>query len=53
MIVQFIDLVMENPVIPYFKTIFDNHYNVFREDFGVEALKEESGSPDIPVEDIF
>lgn len=26
MIVQFIDLVMENPIVTPFKTIFDNHY---------------------------
>jgi molybdopterin/thiamine biosynthesis adenylyltransferase len=35
MIVQFIDLVMKNDTDTYFKTIFDNHYNKFEEDWVV------------------
>lgn len=33
MIVQFIDLVMKNDTVTYFKTIFDNHYNKYEEDW--------------------
>ena len=52
MIVQFIDLVMENPILPHFKTIFDNHYNKYEEDWDIEELKE--GETRIEVsEDIF
>lgn len=51
MIVQFIDLVMDNPVIPHFKTIFDNHYNKYEEDWDAsQALEPEI---EIPVEEIF
>lgn len=51
MIVQFIDLVMEKPVLSYFKTIFDNHYNKYEEDWGEEEIVETSTQPII--EDIF
>ena len=52
MIVQFIDLVMENPVVPHFKTIFDNHYNKYEEDFAIETGLGES-EPELEMEDIF
>lgn len=51
MIVQFIDLVMENPVIPHFKTIFDNHYNKYEEDLETNGLGE--SEPEPIIEDIF
>ena len=51
MIVQFIDLIMENPVVPHFKTIFDNHYNKYEEDWDMSEVTEVS-TPDV-VEDIF
>lgn len=51
MIVQFIDLVMENPVIPHFKTIFDNHYNKYEEDLETNGLGE--SEPEPVIEDIF
>lgn len=51
MIVQFIDLVMENPVIPHFKTIFDNHYNKYEEDLEISGLGE--SEPEPVIEDIF
>ena len=51
MIVQFIDLVMENPVIPHFKTIFDNHYNKYEEDLETSGLGE--SEPEPIIEDIF
>lgn len=51
MIVQFIDLVMENPVIPHFKTIFDNHYNKYEEDLETSGLGE--SEPEPVIEDIF
>ena len=51
MIVQFIDLVMENPVIPHFKTIFDNHYNKYEEDLETNGLGE--SEPELIIEDIF
>lgn len=51
MIVQFIDLVMENPVIPHFKTIFDNHYNKYEEDLEANGLGE--SEPEPVIEDIF
>ena len=51
MIVQFIDLVMENPVIPHFKTIFDNHYNKYEEDLVTNGLGE--SEPEPVIEDIF
>lgn len=51
MIVQFIDLVMENPVIPHFKTIFDNHYNKYEEDLVTNGLGE--SEPEPIIEDIF
>ena len=35
MIVQFIDMVMERPYVPHYKTIFDDHYNKFEEDLVV------------------
>ena len=51
MMVQFIDLVMDNPVIPHFKTIFDNHYNKYEEDWDTsQTLIPEI---EIPVEEIF
>ena len=50
MIVQFIDLVMERPAVPHYKTIFDDHYNKFEEDLVVSEAVEVM--PDIP-EDIF
>ena len=52
MIVQFIDLVMENPVVPHFKTIFDNHYNKYEEDLEITTGLGES-EPDVIIEDIF
>lgn len=51
MIVQFIDLVMDNPVIPHFKTIFDNHYNKYEEDWDTSQTLEPE--IEIPVEEIF
>lgn len=51
MIVQFIDLVMENPVVPHFKTIFDNHYNKYEEDLETNGLGE--SEPEPIIEDIF
>lgn len=51
MIVQFIDLVMDNPVIPHFKTIFDNHYNKYEEDWDASQTLEPE--IEIPVEEIF
>lgn len=51
MIVQFIDLVMENPVVPHFKTIFDNHYNKYEEDLETSGLGE--SEPEPIIEDIF
>lgn len=51
MIVQFIDLVMENPVVPHFKTIFDNHYNKYEEDLETSGLGE--SEPEPVIEDIF
>lgn len=51
MIVQFIDLVMDNPVIPHFKTIFDNHYNKYEEDWDTSQTLEPE--IEIPVEKIF
>jgi molybdopterin/thiamine biosynthesis adenylyltransferase len=50
MIVQFIDMVMERPYVPHYKTIFDDHYNKFEEDLVVSSAVEVM--PDIP-EDIF
>lgn len=50
MIVQFIDLIMERPAVPHYKTIFDDHYNKFEEDLVVSEAVEVM--PDIP-EDIF
>ena len=52
MIVQFIDLVMDNPVIPHFKTIFDNHYNKYEEDWEVPEIVPEVSNSGID-EDIF
>ena len=52
MIVQFIDLVMENPVIPHFKTIFDNHYNKYEEDLEITTGLGES-EPELIIDDIF
>ena len=52
MIVQFIDLVMDNPVIPHFKTIFDNHYNKYEEDLELATGLGES-EPELIIEDIF
>ena len=51
MIVQFIDLVMDNPVEPHFKTIFDNHYNKYEEDWEVKSVIEET--VELPIEEIF
>ena len=51
MIVQFIDLVMDNPAIPHFKTIFDNHYNKYEEDWDASQTLEPE--IEIPVEEIF
>ena len=51
MMVQFIDLVMDNPVIPHFKTIFDNHYNKYEEDW--DASQTLTPEIEIPVEEIF
>lgn len=51
MIVQFIDLVMDKPVVPYFKTIFDNHYNKFEEGWVAPQLPE--NEIELPVEEIF
>lgn len=51
MIVQFIDLVMDNPVEPHFKTIFDNHYNKYEEDWEVKSVIE--GTVELPIEEIF
>ena len=51
MIVQFIDLVMDNPVVPHFKTIFDNHYNKYEEDLETNGLGE--SEPEPIIEDIF
>ena len=51
MIVQFIDLVMDNPVIPHFKTIFDNHYNKYEEDWDASQTLEPE--IEVPVEEIF
>ena len=51
MIVQFIDLVMDNPVIPHFKTIFDNHYNKYEEDWEPAVI--ETAMPEMATEDIF
>lgn len=50
MINQFIDLVMNNEVVYYFKTIFDKYYNKYEESFEEEIAEEV-----IPVteEDIF
>ena len=51
MITQFIDLVMEKPVVTYFKTIFDNHYNKYEEGWGEKVIVEDTVN--IPVEEIF
>jgi hypothetical protein len=51
MMVQFIDLVMDNPVIPHFKTIFDNHYNKYEEDWEPAVI--ETAMPVMATEDIF
>ena len=40
MIVQFIDLVMERPAVPHFKTIFDDHYNKYEEDLVASEVEE-------------
>ena len=50
MIVQFIDLVMDNPILTHFKTIFDNHYNKYEEDWGIDT---DINDVNIPSEDIF
>lgn len=52
MMVQFIDLVMDNPVIPHFKTIFDNHYNKYEEDLE-EATGLGESEPELIIDDIF
>ena len=52
MIVQFIDLVMGNPVVPHFKTIFDNHYNKYEEDLEITTGLGES-EPELIIDDIF
>ncbi len=53
MVVQFIDLVMKNDTVPYFKTIFDNHYNKYEEDWVIKKPQAiENGNVTV-VEEIF
>ena len=53
MIVQFIDLVMKNDVIHYYKTIFDNHYNKYAEELENSIEELEQATTQEVVEDIF
>lgn len=53
MIVQFIDLIMENPATKYFKTIFDNHYNKYEEDWEAPKVVETDQGVTKAVEEIF